>query len=86
MLKSKLIIAGSNFIFEHINSNYQNFLKPKNKLMVIFRGINLDYFNPQNISEKKLNQIKLKKKKTNQKKKSINQKLQINKKNTKQNI
>ena len=52
MLKSKLIIAGSNFIFEHINSNYQNFLKPKNKLMVIFRGINLDYFNPQNISEK----------------------------------
>ena len=57
MLKSKLIIAGSNFIFEHINSNYQNFLKPKNKLMVIFRGINLDYFNPQNISEKKLNQI-----------------------------
>ena len=58
MLKSKLIIAGSNFIFNHINENYYNFLNQKNKLMVIFRGINLDYFNSQNISENKI--IKLK--------------------------
>tara|TARA_B100000965_G_scaffold402939_1_gene429992 strand:- start:2641 stop:3789 length:1149 start_codon:yes stop_codon:yes gene_type:complete len=54
MVKSKLIIAGSNFIFNHINENYQNYLKSKNKLMVIFRGINLDYFSKKNISEKKI--------------------------------
>ena len=49
MLKSKLIIAGSNFIFSHINSNYQNYLNDKKKLLVIFRGINLEYFNSKNI-------------------------------------
>ena len=29
MLRSKLIIAGSNFIFSHINENYQNYLGKK---------------------------------------------------------
>jgi glycosyltransferase involved in cell wall biosynthesis len=53
MLRSKLVIAGSNFIFKHISENYQNYLNEKNKLMVIFRGINLDYFDNRNISEKK---------------------------------
>ena len=53
MLKSKLIIAGSNFIFGHINEKYKDYLNPKNKLMVIFRGINLDYFSRKNISENK---------------------------------
>ena len=57
MLRSNLIIAGSNFIFEHINSNYQNYLITKNKLMVIFRGINLDFYNSQNISSEKLNKL-----------------------------
>jgi len=57
MLKAKLTIAGSNFIFNHINENYKNYLNPKNKLMVIFRGINLDYFNPKNISEFKKNKL-----------------------------
>ena len=54
MVRSKLTIAGSNFIFDHINENYQKYLKSKNKLMVIFRGINLDYFSKKNISEKKI--------------------------------
>ena len=52
MVRSKLIIAGSNFIFDHISENYQKYLNTKNKLMVIFRGINLEYFNKKNISEK----------------------------------
>jgi glycosyltransferase involved in cell wall biosynthesis len=52
MLRSKLIIGGSNFIFNHINENYKKYLNPKRKLMVIFRGINLEYFNAKNISEK----------------------------------
>ena len=45
MLKSHLIIAGSNFIFSHINENYSKYLNPKKKFLVIFRGINTDYFN-----------------------------------------
>jgi glycosyltransferase involved in cell wall biosynthesis len=58
MVRSTLIIAGSNFIFNHINSNYQKYLNPtKKKLMVIFRGINLEYFNSKNISEKQVNEL-----------------------------
>ena len=50
MVKSDLVIAGSNFIFSHINENYhEHFLKNKRKLLVIFRGINTKYFNPQKI-------------------------------------
>ena len=50
MTKSELVIAGSNFIFSHINENYgEYFLKNKRKLLVIFRGINTNYFNPQKI-------------------------------------
>ncbi len=44
MLRSDLIIAGSNFIFSHIKENYSEFLKSQKKFLVIFRGINVDYF------------------------------------------
>ena len=44
MLRSDLIIAGSNFIFSHIKENYYDYLKLKKKFLVIFRGINVDYF------------------------------------------
>ena len=44
MLKSDLIIAGSNFIFSHIKENYSEFLKADKKFLVIFRGVNIDYF------------------------------------------
>jgi len=46
MIRSDLIIAGSNFIFSHIKQNYSKYLNDKKKLMVIFRGINVDYFDP----------------------------------------
>ena len=46
MARSDLIIAGSNFIFSHIKENYTKYLDTKKKLLVIFRGINLDYFDP----------------------------------------
>ena len=59
MLRSKLTIAGSNFIFGHINENYSEYLSKKKKLRVIFRGINVDYYNQKNISI--LKQEKLKK-------------------------
>ena len=58
MTRSKLIIGGSNFIFRHINENYKKYIKfKKQKLMVIFRGINLEFFNRKNISEKKVNAL-----------------------------
>ena len=44
MLRSDLIIAGSNFIFSHIKENYSELINIKKKLLVIFRGINVDYF------------------------------------------
>ena len=44
MLRSDLIIAGSNFIFSHIKENYSELLNVKKKFLVIFRGINVDYF------------------------------------------
>ena len=46
MVRSDLIIAGSNFIFSHIKENYTKYLNAKKKLLVIFRGINIDYFDP----------------------------------------
>ena len=46
MTRSDLIIAGSNFIFSHIKEHYSKYLNDKKKLMVIFRGINVDYFDP----------------------------------------
>ena len=44
MVRSDLIIAGSNFIFSHIKDNYSEFLTNEKKFLVIFRGINVDYF------------------------------------------
>jgi glycosyltransferase involved in cell wall biosynthesis len=46
MLKSDLIIAGSNFIFSHIKNNYLKYLNHNKKFLVIFRGINTEYFDP----------------------------------------
>ena len=58
MLKSKLTIAGSNFIFSHINEKYSEYLSKDKKLRVIFRGINLDYYNSKNISILKQEKLK----------------------------
>ena len=44
MLRSDLVIAGSNFIFSHIKENYKEYLNNSKKFLVIFRGINIDYF------------------------------------------
>ena len=51
MVKSDLLIAGSNFIFSHINENYLKYLNPKKKFLVIFRGINTEYFDPDNLKK-----------------------------------
>ena len=52
MVRSNLIIAGSNFIFSHIKDKYSKFLNfKKKKFLVIFRGINVDYFDPSTLLE-----------------------------------
>ena len=54
MVRADLVIAGSNFIFSHINQNYENYINDgKKKLLVIFRGINTDYFDGRKISKSK---------------------------------
>ena len=57
MIRSDLIIAGSNFIFSHIKQNYSKYLNDKKKLMVIFRGINIDYFDPTTKVENEENKL-----------------------------
>ena len=59
MLRSDLIIAGSNFIFSHIKENYSNLINNK-KFLVIFRGINVDYFDPSTTIEIEENNLKKK--------------------------
>ena len=55
MVRSDLVIAGSNFIFDHIQKNYYNLLKPAKRILVIFRGINTEYFSNSTITNDKLN-------------------------------
>jgi len=58
MLRTDLIIAGSNFIFSHINENYSKYLiNSKKKFLVIFRGINTDYFNSNIIKQLEENKL-----------------------------
>ena len=58
MVRSDLVIAGSNFIFSHINENYgEFFLNNKRKLLVVFRGINTNYYNPQKVLPSKLDKF-----------------------------
>ena len=57
MVRSDLIIAGSNFIFSHISQNYKKNLDLKKKFLVIFRGINVDYFDSSTILENQENQL-----------------------------
>ena len=57
MVRSDLIIAGSNFIFSHINQNYPKYLDLKKKFLVIFRGINVDYFELSTILDSEENRL-----------------------------
>tara|TARA_Y100000590_G_scaffold46206_1_gene49023 strand:+ start:9240 stop:10403 length:1164 start_codon:yes stop_codon:yes gene_type:complete len=54
MVRSDLVIAGSNFIFDHINQNYDYLINEKKKLLVIFRGINTEYYSNSTITGEKI--------------------------------
>ena len=60
MVRSDLIIAGSNFIFSHIKENYSNLIDIRKKFLVIFRGINVDYFDPSTTIETEEKRLKKK--------------------------
>ena len=70
MVRSDLIIAGSNFIFSHIKENYSEYLNSEKKFLVIFRGINVDYFDPSTKLESEEKKL-LKKWEINKEKKVI---------------
>ena len=70
MVRSDLIIAGSNFIFSHIKENYSEYLNSEKKFLVIFRGINVDYFDPSTKLESEEKKL-LKKWEINKEKKII---------------
>ena len=57
MVRSDLIIAGSNFIFSHIKENYSEYLNIKKRFLVIFRGINVDYFDESTKMETEQNNL-----------------------------
>jgi len=59
MVRSNLVIAGSNFIFSHIKDNYSKYLDFKKKFLVIFRGINVDYFDPSTTLEAEEDNLRL---------------------------
>tara|TARA_B100000941_G_C28430652_1_gene514039 strand:- start:288 stop:1049 length:762 start_codon:yes stop_codon:yes gene_type:complete len=54
MVRSNLVIAGSNFIFDHINKNYSDYLNIKRRVLVIFRGINTEYFSNSTVTNEKI--------------------------------
>ena len=58
MVNSDLLIAGSNFIFSHINDNYLEYLNSKKKFLVIFRGINTEYFDPDNLKKNSVSKLR----------------------------
>ena len=51
MLQSDCVIAGSNFIFSHIKEKYPEYISRIKKFLVIFRGVNTEYYDPDNIKE-----------------------------------
>ena len=57
MVRSDLVIAGSNFIFDHINKNYNELLKTGRRVLVIFRGINTDYFSNSTVTNEKISRL-----------------------------
>jgi glycosyltransferase involved in cell wall biosynthesis len=57
MVRSNLVIAGSNHIFSHINQNYSKYLSLKKRFLVIFRGINIDYYDQTTIIDSEENKL-----------------------------
>ncbi len=55
LLKGKRVIAVSHFIYKHIETRYR---KSMERVKVIHRGADLDYFNPSKVTEERIESIK----------------------------
>lgn len=59
ILKGQIVIPVSNFMRNYCLTNYQKYLQnQENKIQVVYRGIDTDYFNPINVSEKSIIELK----------------------------
>lgn len=54
MLKGEKVIAVSNFVKQHLLENYKI---DEDKIVVIERGVNCDYFDPANLTPEKLKNV-----------------------------
>ncbi len=52
MARGNKVIAISQFIQEHIEKNYTNYIA-SNNIKIIYRGVDLDYFDPQKVSKER---------------------------------
>lgn len=59
MVRGDAVIAISQFIQDHIHEHYQGFMKPKAKQALIYRGVDLDVFNPLGICQETLHRAKV---------------------------
>jgi len=57
MARGDQVIAISKFIQEHIEKKYKNYITP-NKIKIIYRGVDLDYFDPQNVTKERSESLK----------------------------
>ncbi len=57
MVRSNLIIAGSNYVFNHVHKNYGYLINAQKRLLVIFRGINTEYFDNSIITNDKVQNL-----------------------------
>lgn len=59
IVKGQVVIPVSNFMKDYCLTNYQKYLQNQEaKVQVIYRGIDIDYFNPTNVSEKSIIELK----------------------------
>ena len=57
MVRSDLTIAGSNFIFDHIHKNYNDLIQKGKRVLVIFRGINTEYYSNATVTNEKISKL-----------------------------
>jgi len=55
MTKGERVIAISNFIAEHIKSQYKI---PDDKIRVVHRGVDMDYFDPEKVDEERVKKLR----------------------------
>lgn len=55
MTKGEMVVAISQFISEHMKKVYKT---PEDKIRVIYRGVDMEYFNPETVDEERVRKLK----------------------------